>query len=88
MQEGAGFCVRGLLFHREIVLANAAERAGEIVGKVFPFGSRRDTVVGITEGFVVDVTANIANVFHNFVLLGFDFVRVVVAKNVYVFAFS
>lgn len=70
-----------LLFDREIVLAYAAERAGEIVGKVFPFGSRRDTVVGITEGFVVDVTANIANVFHNFVLLGFDFVRVVVAKK-------
>lgn len=70
-----------LLFDREIVLAYAAERAGEIVGKVFPFGSRRDTVVGITEGFVVDVTANIANVFHYFILLGFDFVRVVVAKK-------
>lgn len=70
-----------LLFYREIVLAYAAERAGEIVGKVFPFGAGRDTVVGIAEGFVVDVTANIANIFHYFVLLGFDFVRVVVAKK-------
>ena len=67
---GRGGVLRAVLFFdRESVLAYAAERAGEIVGKVIPFGSR--IVVGIADGFVVDVTANVANVFHYFVLLGF-----------------
>ena len=59
------FDVLVLLFRREIVLADSAKRADKIVGKIFPFGSSSDSVVGISDGFVVNVTAHVAYVLHN-----------------------
>ena len=53
-----------LLFLLEGVLAEAADGALEVLGKLLEGGAGGDAVVGITEGGVVFVTAG-ANVFHN-----------------------
>ena len=57
---------RDELFHdREVVLANAAKRAGPAVGDGFKGGAGSDTAVGIAFCWVIDVTADVANVlFH------------------------
>ena len=55
------------LFHdRETVLADAAKRAGPAVGNGLKRGARSDAAVGIAFFWVVDVTADVANVlFHD-----------------------
>jgi hypothetical protein len=58
--------VHSALLGGKHVFANAAQGAYEIVRKIFPFGARRDAVVGIAQCLVVRVTADIANVFHQF----------------------
>jgi hypothetical protein len=43
-----------------------AERANPVGGEVFEFGAGGDTVVGVTNCGVIDITADIANIlFHN-----------------------
>ena len=55
---GAVFYVAQLLCGAEIFLADCADLADEIIGKVFPLHA------GLF--FVVDPAANVANVFHCF----------------------
>ena len=52
-----------VLFFFETVFTDAAERAFEIFGQVFPFGSGGYAVVGIAGGFVVNIAAYCANIF-------------------------
>ena len=52
------------LFLRKIVLADAAERACKIVRQLVPFCAGSNAVVRIACRFVIDITANITNVFH------------------------
>lgn len=52
------------LFSAEGFLADAAERAGEIFRKVFPLCTGLDAGIRAAVLFIVDPTANIANVFH------------------------
>ena len=60
------------LFHdREAVLANAAKRAGPVVGNSLKRGAGSDSAIGIAFFWVVDVTTDIANIlFHLIVSLG------------------
>ena len=60
---------RFLLFLGEGNLANAAERANEVLGEVLPFCAGSYAVIGIAELLVVFVAAYIANVLHNNFLL-------------------
>mgnify|MGYP007011598356 FL=1 len=48
------------------VFCDAAKRAGEVIGNVFPLGSGRDAFFGIALFLVVFPAANRANVFHDF----------------------
>jgi hypothetical protein len=62
----------GFLF--EVFLAYAAERTFPVIGKVCKRGSGLDSVIGIADFFVVDVTADSANKFsHNTILLFLPF---------------
>ena len=55
------------LFHdREAVLADAAKRAGPTVGNGLKRGAGSDTAVGIAFFWVINVTADVANIlFHS-----------------------
>ena len=52
------------LFSGKIVLADAAKRTNEIVGKIFELGAGSDAVIGIADCFVVLIAANVADIFH------------------------
>ncbi len=55
------------LFHdREAVLANAAKRAGPAVGDGFKGSAGSDAAIGIAFFWVIDVTADVANVLFHF----------------------
>ena len=75
MKKGAtmsrlSFVLESGLFHdREAVLANAAKRAGPAVGDGLERSARGDAAVGVAFFWVVNVTADVANVFlHGFVI--------------------
>lgn len=53
-----------LLRFAEAVFSRAAERADEIVGKIFKLRAGRNAVLGIADGFVVFPTAQITYIFH------------------------
>ena len=57
-------CCFQLLFLLKGVLAEAADGALEVLGKLLEGGAGSDAVIGIADGGVVFVTAR-ANVFHN-----------------------
>ena len=52
-----------LRFFAEVVLANSAERANEIVRKIFEFRTGSKVVFFVTGGLIVDPSANVTNVF-------------------------
>ena len=59
-------CLRyGLFFRAELVLANAAERADPVFGNLFPRCAGGYTVLGIAELGIIDIAADIADVFHS-----------------------
>ena len=59
-------CLRyGLFFCAELILANAAERAGPVFGDFFPRRAGGYAIVGVAELGVIDIAADIADVFHS-----------------------
>jgi len=58
------------LFHdREAVLADAAKRAGPVVGNGLKGGAGGDAAIGVAFFWVVDVTADVANVLFHFCVI-------------------
>ena len=57
-----------LFFFAELVLANAAERADPIFGDFFPRCAGGDAVIGIADLRVIDIAADIADVFHTYLI--------------------
>lgn len=55
---------KGLFFRAELILANAAERADPILGDFFPRCAGGDAVLRIADLRVIDIAADIADVFH------------------------
>ena len=55
---------RPRLLLRELILADLAQGADEIIGKILPLGAGCDTAIGIALFFIIDPTANITNVSH------------------------
>lgn len=54
-----------LILQLKLVLADAAERAFKVFGKILPFGSGCNAVLGISGGLVIDIAADFANIlFH------------------------
>ena len=55
------------LFIRELIFSYAAQRALKILRKVFPFCAGCNSIVRITDSFIVNVATNAANIlFHRF----------------------
>lgn len=74
------FFVNYVLFLRERVFAKSANRAGKVLGDIFPFRAGSDSVFLVAEVFVIDITAY-ANVFHScFSLLFVDCFSIVVVS--------
>jgi hypothetical protein len=70
-KKGAAAFVRQLLpvqlsFFRELILAYAADGANPVFGQIFEFGARSDVVFRIAGSFIIDITANFANVFFHY----------------------
>ena len=65
------FCYRIYgLFRRELTFSYAAQRALKILGKVFPFCAGCNSIVRITDSFIVNISTNTANIlFQRFYLL-------------------
>jgi hypothetical protein len=55
------------LLSGEIILSYAAKRAGEIIRKLFPFGSRCNSVIGIACCLIVNITTYITYILHKIV---------------------
>ena len=56
----------------KLLFAHAAHRAEKILREIFKLSAGRNTVVGITDSFVVNPTANFADVlFHRFLQMEF-----------------
>ena len=64
------FCYRIYgLFRRELIFSYAAQRALKILGKVFPFCAGCNSIVRITDSFIINPTAYITYIFHKHFLL-------------------
>ena len=61
------FC---LFLDRELVFADGAQRALEIIGKLFPLCAGSYSVIGIAQIFIVYISANITYIFHIVLLYG------------------
>ena len=57
------------LFIRELIFSYAAQRALKILGKVFPFCAGCNSIVRITDSFIINPTAYITYIFHKHFLL-------------------
>ena len=55
---------KGLFFRAELVFADAAERADPILGNFFPGRAGGYAVIGITDCGVIDIAADITDIFH------------------------
>ena len=66
--SGRPFLFR-LLLGREVVFAYAAQRAHKVFGQFFPDRAGGDPVVGLSECLVIDLSAHVAYVLHNDLLL-------------------
>ena len=53
-----------LVFFAELFFTYAAHRALKVFGKIFPLCAGGNAVIGIADGLVIDISANIANIFH------------------------
>ena len=53
-----------LVFFAELIFTYAAQRTRKVFGKIFPLCAGGNAVIGIADGFVIDISANIANIFH------------------------
>ena len=65
--DAPAFCV--FLGFAELILANQAQGALEILRNILPLGAGGNTALGVTELLIVFPAADIANIFHNEFLL-------------------
>ena len=65
--------IKFILLLGKLVFSNAAKGAFKICGDIFPLGSGSNAVVDITENFVINITAYIANIFHSKILRNYIF---------------
>lgn len=66
-----------LFCRRKLILSYSAERANKILGYVFPGCSCRNACVRLAVFGIVNVSANVANIFHSDLLLfKFGFIRI------------
>ena len=59
----------GLFFRAELVLADRAERADPVFGDFFPRRAGGYAVLGIAELGVIDIAADVTDIFHAQILL-------------------
>ena len=60
----AGVVCRFLIFFAELILAYAAQRTLKILGKILPLCTGSDSVIGISNCFIINIAANVTYVFH------------------------